>query len=75
MFTIKYTDQDRRERLTTGYDIAAKMDGRQARAIGWLSEAGDGCGIAYPTTAYVMNERGATVAKYVVLGDDQEPIR
>jgi hypothetical protein len=68
MFTIKYTDQDGVERLTAGYDIAAKMDGKQARALGWLSDTGEGCCISYPTTAYVMNESGATVAKYVVIG-------
>ena len=69
MFTIKYTDQDGVERLTGGRDIRAVMDGKQARHVGWLSESGFGCGIAYPTTAYVMNESGATVAKYVVIGD------
>lgn len=69
MFTIKYSDQDGLERLTTGYDITAKMDGRHARCIGWISERGDGCGLSHPTTAYVMNESGATVAKYVVIGD------
>lgn len=70
MFTIKYTDQDGVERLTAGYDISAEMDGKQARALGWLSGNGDGCSIAHPTTAYVMNESGATVAKYVVIGPE-----
>lgn len=68
MFTIKYTDQDGYERLAEGTDIRVVMDGRHARAVGWLDcRAGEVCQINFPTTAYVMNESGATVAKYVVL--------
>lgn len=69
MFTIKYTDQDGVERLAQGRDIRVVKDGRQAKSIGWLDcVAGEGCKISFPTTAYVMNESGATVAKYVVTG-------
>ena len=69
MFTIKYTDQDGFERLTTGQDIRVVRDGRQAKAISWIDAvAGEGCQITFPTTAYVMNDAGATVGKYVVMG-------
>ena len=70
MFTIKYTDQDGMERLAQGRDVRAVKDGRHVKSLGWLDcVAGEGCQINFPTTAYVMNESGATVAKYVVIGD------
>lgn len=70
MFTIKYTDQDGLERLAQGRDIRVVKDSKQAKSIGWLDcVAGEGCQINFPTTAYVMNESGATVAKYVLIGD------
>lgn len=70
MFTIKYTDQDGMERLAQGRDVRAVKDGRHVKSLGWLDcVAGEGCQINFPTTAYVMNESGATVAKYVVTGD------
>ncbi len=68
MFTIKYTDQDGFERLTRGQDVRAKMDGRHAQSVGWRDESGAGCSISHGTTVYVMNDSGATVGKYVVLG-------
>lgn len=68
MFTIKYTDRDGFERLTQGADIRVIRDGKQARGVSWLDcRAGEVCQINFPTTAYVMNEAGATVAKYVVV--------
>lgn|GEM_PF-3774511 len=67
MFTIKYTDQDGLERITQGKDIRAAISGKQALAVGWVGECpGE---ISFPTTVYVMNEAGATVAKYVVVAD------
>jgi len=69
MFTIKYTDRDGLERLTTGSDIRVKRDGRQARSVGWTEGYGGGLTVSFPTTVYVMNEAGATVGKYVGLGD------
>jgi len=70
MFTIKYTDQDGFERLSAGYDIRVVRDGKQAKSLAWIDCVdGDGCKISFPTTAYVMNESGATVGKYVVAPD------
>lgn len=72
MFTIKYTDQDGMERLAQGRDVRAVKDGRHVKSLGWLDcVAGEGCQINFPTTAYVMNESGATVAKYVVVGEQE----
>jgi hypothetical protein len=72
MFTIKYTDQDGYERLTQGEDIRVTRDGRHAKTVSWLG-CGTGHQINFATTAYVMNESGATVAKYVVLSDPKNP--
>lgn len=69
MFTIKYTDQDKFERLSAAADIRAEMDGRWAKAVSWLDcVSGYGCQVNFPTTVYVMNETGATVGKYVITG-------
>lgn len=71
MFTIKYTDKDGFERLAQGRDIRVVKDGKQAMSVSWLDcVASEGCSINFPTTAYVMNETGATVGKYVVIGGD-----
>lgn len=70
MFTIKYTDQDGMERLASGTDFRANMSGRQAETVSWLdSVSGQGCAINFPTTVYVMSESGATVGKYVTIGN------
>lgn len=70
MLTIKYTDRDSLERITEGYDIRTHLDGRHAVSVGWFDiHAGKGAIVDYPTTVYVMNEAGATVAKYVVIGE------
>jgi hypothetical protein len=71
MFTIKYIDEDGLERLAMGTDVRADRDGKQVKSIGWLDHDSGSAGlIQFPTTVYVMNESGATVGKYVVIGND-----
>ena len=68
MLTIKYTDVDGYERISEAYDIRAKHDGRQAIHLGWRDGRDVAHVLKHPTTAYVMNDAGATIGKYVVCG-------
>lgn len=68
MLTIKYTDADGYERISEAYDIRTKMDGRQAASLSWRDGRDVAHTLMHPTTAYVMNDAGATIGKYVVVG-------
>lgn len=68
MFTLKYTDQDGNQRLTSGYDIVASKEVTSGifTGLSWLGPNHDSCSIAYATTVYVLNDAGNVVAKYVI---------
>lgn len=68
MLTIKYTDADGYERISEAYDIRSKHDGRQVTHLGWRDGRDAAHTLKHPTTAYVMNDAGATIGKYVVRG-------
>lgn len=68
MLTIKYRDADGYERVSEAYDLRANMDGRHAKSVGWIDERDVAHTLMHPTTAYVMNDAGATIGKYVVVG-------
>lgn len=88
MFTLKFTDQDGYERLSSGYDIrhhraehgqpktCLDLDGRERPCVDTLTwidaDTGRACCLFWPTTVYVMNESGATVGKYVMCAPSKE---
>lgn len=73
MFTFKFKDQDGIEHLQSGEDVRVVMDGKFARLVGWHGGDGKSRKVDFPTTVYVMNDGGATVAKYVVIGNGPAP--
>lgn len=69
MFTIKYIDRDGVGRFSMGRDIRIVGSGNRVQTFGWVDcDSGEPNAIDFASTAYVMNDAGATVGKYVVLG-------
>jgi len=66
MLTMKYIDADGYERVSEAYDVRAKMDGRYTKSVGWRDERDTAHTLTGATTAYLMNDGGATIAKYVL---------
>lgn len=70
MLTIKWRNENGVEFVDEAFDVRASLhdDGRFCKAVTWRTPGKDGfTKLAMGTTAYVMNDTGATIAKYVIL--------
>lgn len=75
MLTIKWHDQDGTEYIDEAVDVRARKNQHgTVTALSWKEPNHDaGMTLAFDTTAYVMNDTGATIAKYVVYGPLDDP--